>query len=359
MNAIWSLLGTKTPYTRGGDSPYDGFDCSGCVGLILQLVGLNYADRTAQGFYDISRPTPDPNWLDKSISSALRLVFYKSQEPDDIAHVGFALPGGIDGSEVTGSERFLESSSALVPMSIPTIWHPALKILADFFNVENSVGLAVDTVVFDGAQINWLWTLVSGALTILEGQIDYNLAWDGPLFSGLDGTGAIGSAHIETVLELQAQYATFSLLLLVAEKLRQLLATAGMVDNPTPSRKMLYEPLFEMRDVNLFGVTLSLPYMKIPILWMIDQLSAEMTNVNTVMSSVSFNMWDLLSDVLNLVLPKPRDGIRLSLINSSVHTTRYLAYNVNCLTPYFNELRGSTGVGSGSGVVVASRIANK
>lgn len=56
--AIQECLGT--PYVFGGMTPGKGLDCSAYVSYVYRTVGLMNSRLTAQGIYDISTPTDDP-----------------------------------------------------------------------------------------------------------------------------------------------------------------------------------------------------------------------------------------------------------------------------------------------------------
>lgn len=77
-NLAYRFLGF--PYIWGGDSPRRGFDCSGLVIWVLQVVGILYpGDDTADGLSKTFPQTERPKTGD--------LVVYG--KPDRITHVGF------------------------------------------------------------------------------------------------------------------------------------------------------------------------------------------------------------------------------------------------------------------------------
>lgn len=78
--AIQECLGT--PYVFGGTVPGKGLDCSAYVSYVYRTVGLMNSRLTAQGIYNISTPTDDPQPGD--------LVFFTGtyDTSDYITHIG-------------------------------------------------------------------------------------------------------------------------------------------------------------------------------------------------------------------------------------------------------------------------------
>jgi cell wall-associated NlpC family hydrolase len=77
----------NTPYRWGGDSPMEGFDCSGLVLELLKAAGV------ISGEVDINAQTIHAFFLKRSTQSALgfgSLCFY-GKSPKDITHVAFML----------------------------------------------------------------------------------------------------------------------------------------------------------------------------------------------------------------------------------------------------------------------------
>lgn len=69
------------PYTWGGDSPQEGFDCSGLVLAVYQLNGLNLP-RTSREQYRTGNPIP-PDQLKRG-----DLVFFNTVQDAKVSHVG-------------------------------------------------------------------------------------------------------------------------------------------------------------------------------------------------------------------------------------------------------------------------------
>lgn len=99
------------PYKWGGETPIDGYDCSGFVQEILRSVGLDpIQDQTAQGlanhFFSYGEVLKDPR--------AGCLVFF-GQANIKITHVGFMLnrlqmiEAGGGGSKVTDKQSAIDS----------------------------------------------------------------------------------------------------------------------------------------------------------------------------------------------------------------------------------------------------------
>jgi hypothetical protein len=82
------------PYTWGGDSPDEGFDCSGLVLAVYRLNGLNLP-RTSSEQFKTGNPVP-PDRLKKG-----DLVFFKTVPGAKVSHVGIYV----------GNDLFIHASS--------------------------------------------------------------------------------------------------------------------------------------------------------------------------------------------------------------------------------------------------------
>jgi len=85
----YALSFVGTPYRWGGESPMDGFDCSGFVQEILRSAGVDpIGDQTSQGLFEYFAKHGKP--LSKDRPRPGSIVFYGSHI-NHITHVAFAL----------------------------------------------------------------------------------------------------------------------------------------------------------------------------------------------------------------------------------------------------------------------------
>lgn len=100
-----SMLGT--PYRYGGESPHQGFDCSGLVQYTYQQAGMDVPRTTGQQYRRI-QPIP---------SRFLRpgdLVFFSTRFNRFVSHVGIYL----------GNKRFIHAPSSGKEVSIASLEDP-------------------------------------------------------------------------------------------------------------------------------------------------------------------------------------------------------------------------------------------
>lgn len=82
-----ALLHFGTRYTWGGNTPEQGFDCSGLVCECLRSLGyIGREDMTAQGIFDLIR-TPEFN----PVSRRNALLFFGSNINRGITHIAIAI----------------------------------------------------------------------------------------------------------------------------------------------------------------------------------------------------------------------------------------------------------------------------
>jgi len=86
LMVLYAMQFVGVPYKWGGESPMDGFDCSGLVQAILRSAGADPpGDQTAQTLYDYFE-----NKSSHGTTQAGSLVFYGSSVTN-IRHVAFAI----------------------------------------------------------------------------------------------------------------------------------------------------------------------------------------------------------------------------------------------------------------------------
>ncbi|MDH5446491.1 MAG: C40 family peptidase [Gammaproteobacteria bacterium] len=93
-------------YKFGGDSPYEGFDCSGLVYYSYQKAGLNLP-RTAVGQLKFSQPVSKPHIKQGD------LVFFRIYR-SRVSHVGIYL----------GANKFIHAPSTGKTVSIASLKNP-------------------------------------------------------------------------------------------------------------------------------------------------------------------------------------------------------------------------------------------
>ncbi|MBQ0138743.1 MAG: LysM peptidoglycan-binding domain-containing protein [Kurthia sp.] len=75
-----------TPYVSGGNSPSQGFDCSGLVYYSLNQAGKGVGRSSAANYYSLGVSVSSPKYGD--------LVFFSGTYKSGISHVGFYIGGG-------------------------------------------------------------------------------------------------------------------------------------------------------------------------------------------------------------------------------------------------------------------------
>lgn len=100
-----SLIGT--PYRYGGDSPHQGFDCSGLVQYAYQQAGHNMPRTTGQQYRRIQA-------IPSRFLRPGDLVFFNTKQSRFVSHVGIYL----------GNNRFVHAPSSGKEVSVASLKNP-------------------------------------------------------------------------------------------------------------------------------------------------------------------------------------------------------------------------------------------
>ena len=85
--SAYSLMGT--PYTPGGNTPAQGFDCSGFVRYVLLENGLSLSERSSEEMYHAGWQT-----VSRAALKAGDLVFFQTGRQSRVNHVGIYVGDG-------------------------------------------------------------------------------------------------------------------------------------------------------------------------------------------------------------------------------------------------------------------------
>lgn len=133
---IQSFIGK--PYIWGGDTPMQGFDCSGFVLELLKSVGLfpSKIDTTAQGLAAYFKAIPA-----KSIRPAFGDLVFFGEDFEKITHVGFALNDDLFVEAGGGNSSCVDVASAIT--------HKAYIRIRPLMSRKDLVGLASPPYKFE------------------------------------------------------------------------------------------------------------------------------------------------------------------------------------------------------------------